>query len=358
MQAVRRWISATSAAIVATVAFAAATHAQDAAPPAAPAGVELTGDVGSHDPSRILKVDGRYYLFNTGRGVVAKQSADLKEWTDLDAVIGQVPEWAREVVPRFRGSYWAPEVIQVGDKYLLYFSVSSFGSQRSAIGLMTNATLNPEADNFKWEDQGIVIESERGDPYNAIDPAALIDDDGKLYLTWGSFWGGIYGRELDAATGKPLDAATPATHLAKNADSDEIEAAYLHKHDGKYYLFVSWGRCCRDVRRSVHSSIRTASRSPTAAARCSWKPPAGRLVRGIPAFLGRTASNISAITTTTAKTAAARSSTCGCSSGTPRAGRRRSRLNRAALPYDSHPEVCRRVLPEVTTGKILRQHSE
>jgi arabinan endo-1,5-alpha-L-arabinosidase len=215
--------------------------------PTACAQPTLRGDLTAHDPSRILQAGDAYYLFATGRGITTKASPDLHTWRDGPSVFAAPPDWVRAIVPRFRGSYWAPDVVKLGDRYLLFYSASTFGSQRSAIGLATNAALDPADPNFKWEDRGIVIESNRGSPYNAIDPAALVDDAGRLWLAFGSFWGGIYEIELDPATGKPLDPAKPATHLARNPDSDEIEAAYLHHRDGKYYLFVSWGKCCRGV---------------------------------------------------------------------------------------------------------------
>jgi len=248
MRATRIWLGVGEAALVACsiVNWAAASAAAQSA---------LRGELDVHDPSRILKVDGRYYLFATGRGIASKSSGDLREWTNGDRVLAQTPKWTDTIVRRFRGSYWAPDVIEVGDRYLLYFSVSTFGSQRSAIGLVTNTTLNPEDAAYKWVDQGPVLESTRESPYNAIDPAAFLDDDGKLWLTFGSFWGGIYTVELDPATGKQLDPAKPATHVAKNADSTEIEAAYLHKRDGKYYQFVSWGRCCRGIRSTYNIRV-------------------------------------------------------------------------------------------------------
>jgi arabinan endo-1,5-alpha-L-arabinosidase len=211
--------------------------------------------LGAHDPSRILRVDGRYYLFATGRGVVSKSSPDLREWTNGEAVFAEKPGWVPVVVPRHRRDYWAPDVIKVGDKYLLFYSASTFGAQVSGMGVATNATLNPEDPNFKWEDQGVVVLSSADTPFNAIDPAALLDDDGKLWLVFGSYWRGIYVVELDPATGKRLDPREPAAHLARNPQGTDIEAAYMHKHDGKYYLFVNWGRCCRGVRSTYNIRI-------------------------------------------------------------------------------------------------------
>lgn len=216
---------------------------------------QLTGDLRAHDPSRILKVDGKYYLFATGQGVVTKSSPDLRAWTDGEPVLPEAPAWVRQVVPRWRRDFWAPDVIKIGDRYLLFYSASTFGAQVSGIGLATNATLNPDDPKFKWEDQGIVVLSSADTPYNAIDPAAFLDDDGKLWLVFGSYWKGIHVVELDPATGKRLDPGKPAVHLARNPTATDIEAAYLHKHGGKYYLFVNWGSCCRGVRSTYNIRI-------------------------------------------------------------------------------------------------------
>jgi arabinan endo-1,5-alpha-L-arabinosidase len=215
---------------------------------------QLVGDLRVHDPSRILKLDGQYYVFATGRGVETKHSDDLVRWTEGPPAHAETPEWTRTLVPRSRGRFWAPDVVNVGDKYLLYYSVSTFGSQVSAIGLATNVTLNPDDPGYKWVDQGPVIQSDESSPYNTIDPAALWDD-GKLWLAFGSFWGGVYVTELDGATGKRLDPAAPPVHVAKNKTGDDIEAACLHKRGDAYYLFVNWGRCCRGVRSTYNVRV-------------------------------------------------------------------------------------------------------
>src|SRR5262245_6459739 len=130
MRALRRWFKSRAgfASALCAVALASAAHAQST----------LSGDLRAHDPSRILKDGDAYYVFATGRGITTKSSLDLHAWKDGPGVFAAAPAWTREVVPRFRGSYWAPDVLKVGDRYLLYYSVSTFGSQRSAIGLATN----------------------------------------------------------------------------------------------------------------------------------------------------------------------------------------------------------------------------
>jgi arabinan endo-1,5-alpha-L-arabinosidase len=148
-------------------------------------------------------------------------------------------------VPENRNkSYWAPDVIHLGDRYLLYYSVSSFGKITSAIGLATTPTLDPSDPAYRWTDHGIVVQSHEGGDFNTIDPSVFSNDDGTLWLAFGSYWSGIKLVQLDPKTGKRLLPDAPLVSLAYNKS---IEASFLYKHDGYYYLFVNWGSCCRGV---------------------------------------------------------------------------------------------------------------
>jgi arabinan endo-1,5-alpha-L-arabinosidase len=143
--------------------------------------------------------------------------------------------------------YWAPDIIKLGDRYLLYYSVSSFGKMTSAIGLATNPTLDPDDPAYHWTDQGFVVRTQDGDGYNAIDPSVFYDSDGSLWLTFGSYWSGIKLIELDPQTGKRMASDSKLFSLAYN---ESIEASYLCRHNDYYYLFVNWGilpcnRLCR-----------------------------------------------------------------------------------------------------------------
>lgn len=206
----------------------------------------LSGEVRAHDPASIVQQGERYYGFCTGGGISAKSSADLIEWQREPSVFdrGATPEWIAEYVPDFRGHYWAPDLVELNGKYLLYYSVSQFGKQTSAIGLAVNETLDPSAPNYKWRDAGMVVSSSAADRYNAIDPSVLLDKDGRLWMAFGSYWDGIFLVELDAATGGRLqDAAAPV----QLADAESIEAATLVRRDEFYYLFINHGTCCRGV---------------------------------------------------------------------------------------------------------------
>jgi len=197
-----------------------------------------------HDPSTIAKCKDEYWIFYTGRDVRSYRSKDLVQWEAGPVVFSNSPPWVAEAVPANRSGrdFWAPDVIHVGDRYLLYYSVSSFGKNTSAIGLASNPTLDPADPVYQWTDQGMVIQSSPRDDFNTIDPALFQDSDGSLWMSFGSFWGGIKMIQLDPKTGKRIAPDSPVYPLAHY---DSIEAPFIYPHDGKYLLFVNWGFCCR-----------------------------------------------------------------------------------------------------------------
>lgn len=200
--------------------------------------------ISTRDPSTIVKCGDEYWTFYTGRGIPSYRSKDLVNWTRGPRVFDRSPDWVAETVPNNKeGIFWAPDVFKVGDEYRLYYSVSSMGSMDSAIALATNATLDPDDPNFEWKDQGVVVRSQTGGDWNAIDPAIFQDDDGRLWMAFGSHWSGLKLVELDPNTGKRLDPEAPLIPIASSEMG--LEAAYLHKHDGYYYLFFNRGTCCQ-----------------------------------------------------------------------------------------------------------------
>jgi arabinan endo-1,5-alpha-L-arabinosidase len=207
-----------------------------------------------HDPVAIQS-EGAYYIFNTGRGIACWKSTDLNSWQFLKPVFNQSPEWAKAEVPKFDGNIWAPDISYHNGKYYLYYSISSFASNRSCIGVATNSTLNQENPAFKWEDHGKVIESVPGrDHWNAIDPNLVFDENGKPWLIFGSFWGGLKMVKLNddlLSIAKPEEWHTVASRerdrLLDETDPGNaaIEAPFVFKKGNYYYLFVSFDLCCR-----------------------------------------------------------------------------------------------------------------
>ncbi|HCX20293.1 MAG: arabinan endo-1,5-alpha-L-arabinosidase [Flammeovirgaceae bacterium] len=212
-------------------------------------------DIGVHDPVMIKEGD-TYYLFCTGWGISVWSSKDMKSWKKEESIFGRKPpEWTQEVVPGFAGHMWAPDVSYYDGQYYLYYSVSAFAKNTSAIGLVTNKTLDPSSPDFGWVDQGKVVQSVPfRDFWNAIDPNLIVDEDGYPWLNFGSFWGGIKMVKLVPDRDKiaePEEWLTLAkrnrsdTLLDNNPGDGAIEAPFIFKKDSMYYLFVSWDYCCR-----------------------------------------------------------------------------------------------------------------
>lgn len=201
--------------------------------------------VPAHDPSTILKCGRDYWFFCTGMGISSRHSKDLAEWFVGPRVFGErLPAWHTNSVPGNRGHLWAPDVIHFRGRYLVYYSVSTFGRNTSAIGLVSNATLDPASPDFRWVEEGLVLESRATNDFNAIDPAVFADHDGRLWLSFGSFWSGLKLIELDPNTGKRLAADSPIYPLANYR---AIEAPFIHRQEGRYYLFMNWDTCCRGL---------------------------------------------------------------------------------------------------------------
>ena len=232
-------------------------------PPADPNAVAHVLKLGSrgirvHDPSTIVKCKDEYWIFCTGRGTPSFRSKDLVTWERGPQTFTKSPEWVAQAVPGNRGGldFWAPDIIHFRDKYLLYFSVSTFGKNTSAIGLATNVTLDPCDPAYEWKDGGIVIQSSPRDDFNTIDPAVTQDAEGNLWMSFGSFWGGIKLIQLDPATGKRIAPDSPIHALAHY---DSIEAPFIYYRNGVYYLFLNWGMCCRGVNSTYNMRV---GRSP------------------------------------------------------------------------------------------------
>ena len=212
--------------------------------------IELQGDIRQvHDPT-VIKDRDTYYLFSTRAGIAVRCSKDLVTWRLCGDVFAHLPGWAVTDVPGLRG-IWAPDISFFNGKYHLYYSASTFGSNRSSIGLITNPTLDPTSDKFKWEDQGKIISSSNTDDWNAIDPNIVMDEAGEPWLSFGSFWGGIKLRKIDVTNGKLSTKDTKLYSLASRPRSAElpgaIEAPAIIRRDGYYYLFVSFDFCCRGI---------------------------------------------------------------------------------------------------------------
>jgi arabinan endo-1,5-alpha-L-arabinosidase len=215
--------------------------------------IELAGLKNAHDPGTITKDGDTYFNFTTGTGIWYSTSKDLVTWSGGPApVFSTYPAWIKNKIPDFAGSFWAPDVIQMNGQYYLYYSVSTFGTSSSAIGVARSPSLK----NPAWTDLGIVVESFGGaSEINAIDPALFRDHDGKVYMSWGSFFGGIGLAEINQSTGK---LASSVSTIWGGGHRD-IEAPYITRNGNDYYLFVNRGSCCKGSDSSYYVEVQRAT---------------------------------------------------------------------------------------------------
>jgi arabinan endo-1,5-alpha-L-arabinosidase len=217
------------------------------APAVLPHQVAVDGDVTNvHDPA-MLEAGGRFWLFSTGPGILARSSTDMATWTLAGSVFAQNPAWVTDAIGAI-DSLWAPDISFFGGTYHLYYAASTFGSNRSCIGHATKDDLSsPSA----WIDHGPVICSNVGtvDNFNAIDPNMTVSADGQRWLAFGSFWSGIKLIRLDATTG--ARDGDDIFDLASRP-GDALEAPFLVYRAPYYYLFLSFDFCCRGADSTYH----------------------------------------------------------------------------------------------------------
>ena len=206
-----------------------------------------------HDPT-IIRSGTMYYVLSTDPGTTNGQVGDLPilcssdqvNWTRCGQVFNTIPSWITKLYPGIT-TLWAPDVSYFNGVYHVYYTASTFGTETSSIGLATAPTMAGP-----WTDSGgPILQSTSGSAFNAIDPNILVDYGTgttvqHVWLTYGSFYGGIYQREIDPATGTLLASNTTNYHLASQpgVTSNPIEGPSLVQKNGYYYLFVSLGFCC------------------------------------------------------------------------------------------------------------------
>ncbi|MEO6175465.1 MAG: arabinan endo-1,5-alpha-L-arabinosidase [Flavobacterium circumlabens] len=218
------------------------------------ASVSFAQEIVVHDPV-VIKQKETYYLYCTGKGISVFSSKDLKSWNPEPPVFKDKPVWADGVAADFKNHIWAPDISLHNNVYYLYYSVSAFAKNTSAIGVATNTTLDPKDKKYKWVDQGIVIQSQPNrDMWNAIDPNLIFDENNTPWLSFGSFWEGLKMVKLNPdlkSIAQPQEWHTIAKRKRtfELPDSDPgdgaLEAPFIFKKNGYYYQFLSWDLCCR-----------------------------------------------------------------------------------------------------------------
>ncbi|HHY86032.1 MAG TPA: family 43 glycosylhydrolase [Verrucomicrobia bacterium] len=194
-------------------------------PPSARA---LEGEPFIHDPSTVVECEGKYYTFGTGGGGLISEDG----WT-----------WRGGAVRPGGGA--APDVMKIGDRYLVAYGATGGGlggGHAGRILTMWNKTLNPESPDFKYSEPVVVASSDGVEDCDAIDPSLFLDpNDGRLWLTYGTYFGFIRIVELDPKTGARVPGNEPVNIAI------DCEATALIYRDGWYYLLGTHGTCCDGV---------------------------------------------------------------------------------------------------------------
>ena len=194
------------------------------------------------DPSILKDKDGYFYVYATEdiRNIPIFRSRDLTHWEEVGTAFTDQDRPSFEP----KGGLWAPDINVIGNKYVLYYSMSVWGGEWTCgIGV---ATADSPAGPFV--DHGNIIRSNKIQVKNSIDPF-YIEEQGKKYLFWGSFRG-IYAIEL-SDDGLSIKENVNKRQIAGTA----YEGVYIHKRRQYYYLFASIGSCCRGVKSSYQTVV-------------------------------------------------------------------------------------------------------
>ena len=143
-----------------------------------------------------------------------------------------------------KGGLWAPDINKIGEKYVLYYSMSRWGGEWTC-GIGVATAEKPEG---PFIDHGMMFRSSDIGVQNSIDPF-YIEENGKKYLFWGSFRG-IFGVEL---TSDGLAVAPRA--VKKQIAGTAYEGTYIHKRNSYYYLFASTGTCCEGLQSTYQTVV-------------------------------------------------------------------------------------------------------
>ena len=181
-----------------------------------------------HDPSTIAECDGKYYTFGTGGGGLISPDG-----------------WTWESGAERPGGGAAPDVLKIGDRYLVIYGATGGGlggGHNGRILTMWNKTLDPKSPDFKYTTAIEVCSSDGMEDNDAIDPGMLLDPTtGRLWVSYGTYFGTIRLIELDPATGE---------RVKGNVEQDiaiDCEASDLIYRNGWYYLLGTHGTCCDGV---------------------------------------------------------------------------------------------------------------
>lgn len=212
-----------------------------------------------HDPSMVRFEDG-YALMSTNNNLQLWTSEDAYSWKDHKSTVSAIPQWAFQYAPGTEG-IWAPDVYYMNGEFRVYYCVSVFGKRSSAIGYQSTTSIVPGTSGYGWKDHGHVFHTTTSDKYNAIDADVVRDTEGNYWMAFGSFGLGIQLIKLDATTGYQSSDDKTVYNIARRtskASEGAEEGPSLIEHNGKYFLFTAWDKCCQQGANIEQTTYKTA----------------------------------------------------------------------------------------------------
>lgn len=201
------------------------------------------GEPWIHDPSTIMECDGKYYTFGTAGGGLISEDG----WN-----------WYPGAVRPGRGA--APDAMKIGDRYLVAYSSTGGGlggGHAGTVLTMWNKTLDPNSPDFAYTEAVVVASSEVDEDCDAIDAGLFMDPTtGRLWCTYGTYFGFIRIIELDPVSGARVEGNEPVNIAI------DCEATTVIWRDGWYYLLGTHGTCCDGVN-STYNIVVGRSRNVT-----------------------------------------------------------------------------------------------
>lgn len=219
-------------------------------------------NVSVHDPS-VIKAGSQYYVF--GSHLASASTPDWMHWTQISTdpnpgnplVPNPQAEFAEALAWTGNGAaFWAPDVIQLGDgRFYYYYCIGRLDAPRAALGLAVSDSVTGP-----YKNAGILLESGMwGQPSpdgtiydptkhpNTVDPDVFYDKEGKLWMVYGSYSGGIFILQLDPTTGVPYSGQGYGKKLI-GGNHSRIEGPFMlySPQSDYYYLFLSFGGLASD----------------------------------------------------------------------------------------------------------------
>ncbi len=227
-----------------------------------------------HDPS-IVKSNGKYYIFGThlSNGV----SSNLTSWenvttninTDYESIFSESSKWSSKGSSSYKlkDNLWAPDIIYntTMKKWCMYMSVNG-DNFYSSIALATSDNItgpytysgtivysgftnNSEANSTDYPkvmgtssvNSRYISNGKWNSSYgpNAIDPCVLYDKNGDLWMSYGSWFGGIFILKLDKYTGLRDYSTTysTTTNVSDQYFGIKISGGYGGTGEGSYIVW-------------------------------------------------------------------------------------------------------------------------